>query len=106
MILRKTVAIFLVVVIALGIMSTLAFGYSAICNQVYEGKLCGSVIGPVYIGRTVDMQATHQYGGFLGFGVKTCTYTYYYNKYSYQCQNGHEDHREQYRHERGHSCGQ
>lgn len=102
---KRIIAIVLAVVIALGIMSTMALGYSAICDRLVGGNPCGGIIGPVYDGRDPDTPASHTYGGFLGIGSQTCNYYYYYNYYKYQCPNGHVKSTEKYLHEHGHSCG-
>ena len=99
----KTVAAIIAVVIALGIMSSIVFAEG--CNRIVDGHICGKPITRVYNGRSVNYTGSHQYGGFLGIGSKTCNYRYYYVYYNYQCPDGHIQSTYTDRYECDHVCG-
>lgn len=78
---------------------------SAYCDYQVNGGICGKTLTWVQTGGSGTMDASHTYGGFLGIGVKTCNYNYFYLYYSYKCGAGHTISSRADRHEYGHTCG-
>jgi len=84
---KKMCAFVGVFVLAVSILSTTVS--AATCPITNNGRVCGSTVSSVFQGNSGLYSGSHKYGGFLGFGEKTCNYNYYYSFYANKCGNGH-----------------
>lgn len=78
---------------------------SAYCDHQVNGGICGKTLAWYRTGQSAEMNDSHQYGGFLGIGTKTCNYHYCKVYYSYLCAAGHLSDTRIDRIEYDHSCG-
>lgn len=102
---RKIFTTTVAIAMAFGIMSTSAAAATSYCQFFVDGKQCGYPISLRFTGHSIEYAGSHEYGGFLGIGAKTCNYTYCYGYYNEECSQGHVSATRQVRSEYGHTCG-
>lgn len=103
--LRKLTAIFLAVVLSMGIVASAALAATSYCQRKVGGKQCGNPLYWYNDGTSITYSGSHTYGGFLSIGQKTCNYNYYYTYKVYKCSSGHIADSSSTYHEYGHDCG-
>lgn len=102
---RRIVAMLLVLVLVVSLAAT-AYAASSYCQAKVGVDMCGKVLTWKINNRSVNTSASHQYGGFLGIGKKTCNYEYYTITQELSCAAGHVSETKTQRYEIGHDCGQ